>query len=143
MKPATIAPKPTIARLRSAHGGGFMHARRLIALTVLTAAALAAAPVRAASLSAANSYTVHALVSDTGVDGSRTDINLVNGWGITASATSPWWVANNHTDTSTLYRGDGAIVPLVVSVPGGPTGTVFNGSSTLRPSARRAFPVPR
>jgi uncharacterized protein (TIGR03118 family) len=69
-------------------------------------------------------------VSDTGVGGSLVDTNLVNGWGITASATSPWWVANNGTDTSTLYRGDGTIVARVVSVPGGPTGTVFNGVGT-------------
>src|SRR5262249_36222827 len=43
------------------------------------------------------------------------------------------WVANNGTDTSTLYRGgpDGVtVVPLVVSIDGGvPTGTVFNSSA--------------
>jgi uncharacterized protein (TIGR03118 family) len=103
-----------------------MHPRRLVLLAALAAVALVAAPVSAASIQAANSYTVTALVSDTGVDGSTVDTNLVNGWGITAGPTTPWWVANNHTDTSTLYRGDGTIVPLVVSVPGGPTGTVFN-----------------
>jgi uncharacterized protein (TIGR03118 family) len=115
-----------------------MHPRRLVALTALSVAVLAAAPVSAANISAANSYTVHALVSDNGVDGSAIDANLVNGWGITASATSPWWVADNGTDTSTLYRGDGTIVPLVVSVPGGPTGTVFNGSSSFVVSAGAA-----
>src|SRR5262249_924892 len=62
------------------------------------------------------------------------DPNLVNAWGIAASSSSPWWVANNHTDTSTLYNGDGVAqfppTPLVVSVAGGPTGTVFNGNSS-------------
>jgi uncharacterized protein (TIGR03118 family) len=111
-----------------------MHPRRLV-LTALAAAALVATPVSAANINSQNSYTVHALVSDTGVGGSRVDPNLVNGWGITASATSPWWVANNGTDTSTLYRGDGTIVARVVSVPGGPTGTVFNGVGTFAVSA--------
>ena len=103
-----------------------MHPRRLVFLTVLAAVALAAGPVAARNGSSQNSYMVDVLVSDTGVDGSTVDSNLVNGWGITAGPTTPWWVANNGTDTSTLYRGDGTIVPLVVSVPGGPTGTVFN-----------------
>jgi uncharacterized protein (TIGR03118 family) len=64
------------------------------------------------------------------VGASKVDAHLINGWGITAGPTTPWWVANNGTDSSTLYRGDGTIAPLVVSVPGGPTGTVFNGSAT-------------
>jgi uncharacterized protein (TIGR03118 family) len=54
---------------------------------------------------------------------------LVNAWGIAASPTSPWWVANNGTGTSTLYRGDGAKVPLEVTVPGAPTGMVWYGGS--------------
>ncbi len=52
------------------------------------------------------------------------------------SATSPFWVANNGSGTSTLYAGDVNGSPfvknaLVVSIPGGlPTGTVFNNGST-------------
>lgn len=62
------------------------------------------------------------------------DPNLMNAWGITMSPTSPFWVANNASGTSTLYAGDVigplAKVMLVVTIPGGlPTGTVFNGSS--------------
>ncbi len=65
------------------------------------------------------------------------DTNLVNPWGLTASATSPWWVADNGTGVSTLYNGAGQKLSLVVTVPpplGGvppstPTGIVFNGSS--------------
>ena len=72
-----------------------------------------------------NSYLVHNLVSDTPGTADHTDPNLVNAWGLAASATSPWWVADNGTDVSTLYRADGTIVPLVVQVPGRPTGTVF------------------
>jgi uncharacterized protein (TIGR03118 family) len=55
------------------------------------------------------------------------DKHLVNAWGLAAGPTSPWWVANNGTNTSTLYRGDGSNVGLVVKVGGAPTGTVFNG----------------
>jgi uncharacterized protein (TIGR03118 family) len=108
-----------------------MHPRRLAPLAVLAIAALAAGPVTAANSNAMNSYTVTSLVSDTGVDGSRIDSHLVNGWGITAGPTTPWWVANNGTDTSSLYRGDGTIQALVVAVPGGPTGTVFNGTTSF------------
>ena len=55
----------------------------------------------------------------------KVDPNLVNAWGLTAGPTTPWWVADNGTDRSTLYSADGTIVPLVVQVPIHPTGTVF------------------
>ena len=73
-----------------------------------------------------NEYVVTTLVSNGGVPAVRTDANLVNGWGLAALPTSPWWVANNGTDTSTLYDGTGAPKPLVVTVTGGPTGLVAN-----------------
>jgi uncharacterized protein (TIGR03118 family) len=107
-----------------------MRSRRLVPLAVLAIAALAVAPVSAKTMQAQNSYTVTPLQSDTGVGGSTVDSNLVNGWGIAALPASPWWVANNGTDTSTLYRGDGTKVPLTVSVPGGPTGIVANTVAT-------------
>ncbi|HMC71250.1 MAG TPA: TIGR03118 family protein, partial [Mycobacteriales bacterium] len=69
------------------------------------------------------------LVSDGFVPAEHTDAHLVNGWGIAAGPSTPWWVADNGTDVSTLYDGNGIAVPLVVSVEGGPTGAVFNGSS--------------
>src|SRR5438552_325915 len=59
--------------------------------------------------------------------------NLVNAWGLTATGSSPWWVANNATGTSTLYNGDGVAqfppTPLVVNVPNAPTGAVANTTS--------------
>ena len=102
--------------------------RRFAAGVVIVAAAtlVAAIPSSAAE---DNVYTVHPLVSDVSGAAPTTDPNLVNAWGLTASSSSPWWVADNGTDKSTLYNGNtGAIVPLVVQVAGGPTGTVFNGS---------------
>ena len=90
---------------------------------------VAALPASAHDRHAPNAYTTHYLVSDGSVPADLVDPNLVNAWGITRSPTSPWWVANNGTGTSTLYNGLGAKVPLTVSVPGAPTGTVFNGGT--------------
>jgi uncharacterized protein (TIGR03118 family) len=103
-----------------------------VLLTTL-AVALAAFMVVVGTTRAAggNSFTVHNLVSDGFVPADHTDPNLVNGWGLSRSASSPWWVADNGTDVSTLYQGNGNQVPLVVKVPGGPTGTVFNGTSSF------------
>ena len=58
------------------------------------------------------------------------DKNVANAWGLASSSSSPWWIANNHSDTSTLYNADLDVIPgLVVSIPGGaPTGLVFNNS---------------
>src|SRR5262245_700408 len=67
------------------------------------------------------------LVSDVPGAAAVTDPHLVNAWGLTRGGTSPWWVADNGTDLSTLYNSAGAIQSLVVGVDGGPTGTVFAG----------------
>jgi uncharacterized protein (TIGR03118 family) len=61
-----------------------------------------------------------------------TDPDLVNPWGLALSPTSPLWVANNGTNTATIYSGgiNGAPVTkagLTVRIPNGaPTGEVFN-----------------
>jgi uncharacterized protein (TIGR03118 family) len=100
----------------------------LAAAAALTAALLVAGS--AAGGIADDVFTVHNLVSDT-PGASATDTTLVNGWGLSAGPTTPWWVSDNGTNASTLYSGvTGAKVPLTVAVPGGPTGTVFNGSAT-------------
>jgi uncharacterized protein (TIGR03118 family) len=104
-------------------------ARRFAALVAaIGLLAVAVLPAAARNSNANNSYTVHNLVSDGSVSGTATDLDLVNGWGIAASPTSPWWVADNGTDKSTLYNGSGVKQGLTVNVAGGPTGTVFNGS---------------
>jgi uncharacterized protein (TIGR03118 family) len=66
-------------------------------------------------------YVVRPLVSD------RSDAQLVNAWGLAASPTGPWWVANEARGTSTLYSGSGRKQLLTVSVPGGPTGVAYHG----------------
>src|SRR5262249_29838199 len=53
----------------------------------------------------------------------------VNGWGLAASPSGPWWVSAADTGFSLLFDGDGNKQPLEVKVPGEPTGAVFNGGS--------------
>jgi uncharacterized protein (TIGR03118 family) len=86
-------------------------------------------------------YVQRNLVSDVPGAAQLTDPNLVNAWGLGFGPATPAWIADNGQDVSTLYSGasatapNPAIVPLVVSIPGGePTGLVFNPSAT-------AFPV--
>lgn len=63
---------------------------------------------------------------------------LVNPWGISATASSPFWVANSGTSTTQLLKGDVLGSPFVlnaspqtVTITGGlPTGTVANPVST-------------
>ena len=85
----------------------------------VTIAALAAAG--SASSARFDRFVVEPLVSD------RADPQLVNAWGLAASATGPWWVANEARSSSTLYDGRGKKQALTVRVPGGPTGVVFYG----------------
>ena len=82
-----------------------------------------------------NSYSATAIVTDA-TGATTVDSALVNPWGMSQGPTSPVWVSNNGTSTSTLYaNGASSKVPLTVSIPGGaPTGQVFNGST--------GFPIP-
>ena len=103
---------------------------RLLALAVFIVPAAAFAGT-AQARAAADAYTVNPLVSDSSATpAAATDRSLVNAWGLSVGPTTPWWVSDNGTNLSTLYSGTGAKTPLTVSVPGGPTGTVFNGSSS-------------
>src|SRR2546421_665297 len=75
-------------------------------------------------------YNMYPLISDSSaVAAPLADASLVNGWGLSASATSPWWTSNNKTGTSTLYSGVGSKNALTVTVPGGPTGPVANSNT--------------
>ena len=63
---------------------------------------------------------------------------LVNPWGISKTGSSPFWVSNNGTSTTQLFRGDVGGSPFVlnpspqtITIPGGlPTGTVANPTAT-------------
>jgi uncharacterized protein (TIGR03118 family) len=75
------------------------------------------------------------LVSDVPGRAQVTDPDLSNAWGLAAGPVTPIWVADNHTDVSTLYSGAVGSqpvvkVPLVVSIAGGaPTGVVVNSGA--------------
>jgi uncharacterized protein (TIGR03118 family) len=100
-----------------------------VVLVGLAAAVLGAGGATARTT--ANWYNPYLLVSDgSAVSAPLPDASLVNGWGLSAGPTTPWWTSNNKTNTSTLYSGGGSKSALTVNVPGGPTGTVFNGSAS-------------
>jgi len=93
-------------------------------------------------------YRLTNLVSNqVDVHASSTDPLLVNAWGLTRGATSPWWVSDNLSGWATIYNATGAIQGLKVLIPtagngpdsptggngpGTPTGIVFNGSSDFQ-----------
>ena len=97
------------------------------------------------TVTAASTATVTELVADAaGGSAAHVDAKLVNPWGVSipaAPSTAPAWVANNGSQTSTLYDGAGvpqpAATPLIVNLAPGtggaafdPTGIVANSSST-------------
>ena len=88
----------------------------------------------------AQHYVQANLVANTGA-APVVDPNVRNAWGLVHSPTSPWWVSNNASGTSTLVNASTnpvTIPSVVVTIPpptgqtgaGTPTGVVFNGSST-------------
>jgi len=88
-----------------------------------------------------SSYRQINLVSDEPGAALVQDTNLVNGWGVSFSPTSPFWVSDNGTGKSTLYAvtNDASGSPqvtklgLVVSIPGeaNATGQVFNNTTNF------------
>ena len=90
-----------------------------------------------ASPTQATLYSVTNLVTDDqSVNTAQiTDGHLVNAWGVSYSPTSPFWVSDNGTGLSTLYRVDPSTnattkVGLEVTIPGAGnvTGQVFNSN---------------
>jgi uncharacterized protein (TIGR03118 family) len=92
-----------------------------------------------------NAYITTNLVANTAGVAPVVDPNLVDPWGISISTSSPFWVSNHLSGTSTLYNGSGAITAVVVIIPKGsaspagalgrPTGQVQNNLSATFPSA--------
>jgi uncharacterized protein (TIGR03118 family) len=66
----------------------------------------------------ANRYVITNLDSDLKGAAAVLDTVLQNSWGVAFSpAGSPFWINDNATGCSTLYDGDGTIVPLQVNIP--------------------------
>jgi uncharacterized protein (TIGR03118 family) len=112
---------------------------RLARVATRLAVVACALALTAPAFADAGNYDVTKLVADVPGVAAHTDTNLVNGWGIAMRATSPIWVSNNATGTSTLYNGLGVQIspPSPVSIPaangvgqGVPTGITSNPSTT-------------
>ncbi|HWS90711.1 MAG TPA: TIGR03118 family protein [Pyrinomonadaceae bacterium] len=109
------------------------------------AAAQEQQPQQVPTIPPGSAYRQTNLVTDSPGLAPVLDPLLVNPWGISLTATSPFWVANTGTATSTLYRGDAGGAPLVrnpglgfITIPPTPppppgslpTGTVANTVNT-------------
>ena len=79
-------------------------ARLVCTATASLVFALAGGAARAHA--ATNAYAVKVVAADHRA-APHTDANLVNPWGLAASSGSPWWVANQGTNTTSLLAGDG------------------------------------
>jgi hypothetical protein len=97
---------------------------------------------------AATPYLQTNLVSDISGLAQLPDSSLVNPWGVSFSNTSPFWVSNQGTDTSTLYQvtptgisklGLTVAIPTTGSGPQGPTGQVSNDTSSFLVNGSPAF----
>ena len=96
------------------------------------------------SVATAADYIQTNLVSNLPGLAAITEPLLVNSWGISHSPTSPFWVSNQGTNSSTLYAVTGATnvsqvlnvnangfvgIPTTAAGPQGPTGQVNNGNT--------------
>ncbi len=102
----------------------------------MLAAALVLSLSGLSSTALAQRYQQTNLVSDLPNIAAWMDTNLKNSWGIAFPPGGPFWIADNGTGLSTLYKGDGTPLPLVVTIPppmgamgpSAPSGLVFNGT---------------
>jgi uncharacterized protein (TIGR03118 family) len=114
-----------------------MRVSRLGGTKVFAAITLMAVIVGVSSLaSAASSYKATVMTADTSGVAPNVDPNLVNAWGISFSATGPFWISDNNTGLSTVYNSTGVVQAIVVTIPpvggatvGTPTGTVANSTT--------------
>src|SRR5437763_13301979 len=126
-------PPPCVGPpLSDKKGGGDM--KRLVpaALAVTLAAALVAVGASSAGRPG-NHYTMTGLASDVPGLAPVTDANLQNTWGLARGTSTPWWIANNGTASTSVYTSSGTRVDIggqpTQGVPGAPTGAVFSGIS--------------
>jgi uncharacterized protein (TIGR03118 family) len=87
----------------------------LLKKSICVANVLAAALLSAPAFAATN-FVLTNLIADTAGTAAVTDPNLVGTWGISASASSPFWVSNAANGTSTLYTVSDA-TPATLTAP--------------------------
>ena len=132
---------------------GLASTARLFALTTILAGAtfVLFAPARAEDddSARAEAFVQTNLVSDLGGVAAVTDPMLKNPWGLSHTATSPFWSSNQGTSTATLYAvtnkttvmkvninppaGDVLIPTTAMAGPQGPTGQVSNSNTASFP----------
>jgi uncharacterized protein (TIGR03118 family) len=110
----------------------------------IVALTLAVGTLYAGTWRAAADYIQTNLVSDIPGLATITDPVLINPWGMSHSATSPFWISNQGTNTTTLYAVTGSTdvtkvninppigfvaIPTTASGPQGPTGQVNNSNT--------------
>ena len=128
--------------------------KRTLAVTGIAIGALCQVTWRAQA-----DYIQTNLVSDIAGLATITDPLLRNPWGISHSATSPFWTSNQGTSTSTLYAVTGSTsvtkvtavnaqgfvtIPTTAGGPQGPTGQVNNSNTAsfqLTPGIRPPPPA--
>lgn len=105
------------------------------------AAALAILPMPASALN----YKVTPLVSNRPrIPAPNIDPNLVNSWGMffLPNGSNNFWVADNNSNLSTLYKPDGTILPFVINVLSNPTGVRHNPTTTQFPITKGITTAP-
>jgi uncharacterized protein (TIGR03118 family) len=95
-----------------------------IAIAVLTPSAVFA------QTAPKNAYVQHNLVSDLPGTADVTDPHLVDPWGISESAASPFWVSDHNTGLATVYNGSGVASATVVTILPGANGGATTGVPT-------------
>src|SRR5690349_1114230 len=109
-----VSPVPAHVRADSTHAKEEQMLRTTLIVALVTVSS------SAATFAAAVSFKQTNLVSDGSAPAVSTDSNLINPWGL-AQGPGPFWIANQGTNTSTLYDGAGtpqpAGSPLVVNIP--------------------------
>jgi hypothetical protein len=119
--------------------GGF-HRYSFVTATVVAALSLSAWRAEAGP------YTQTNLVSDIPGLAKLTEPTLVNPWGISHSATSPFWISDQGTNLTNLWTVTGQTnvskqtavnpptgniaIPTTAAGPQGPTGQVNNGNTS-------------
>src|ERR1035437_3133581 len=98
--------------------------------------------VAASAQTGTNAYIQHNLVSDVPGLADVTDPNLVDPWGMSFSATSPYWISNHGKGNTTVYTNSNTTTGVTVSstvvtmppaaggaTPSTPTGQVQNSTT--------------
>jgi uncharacterized protein (TIGR03118 family) len=138
----------TVSQRENANQGLFLK-KSVVAGGTFIVLSLAIGALSIAALRADDPHFVQTnLVSDIPGLATITDPELVNSWGVSHSPTSPFWVSNQGTNTTTLYAVTDATnvskvpinppagfvaIPVTASGPQGPTGQVNNTNTSSFP----------